>query len=230
MYYSCDVLMTPGDRRFPDIWCSSPSITQDGDGIYCVGKPIIYLYPTKPTFVNVRIRTIGTIFVSDPLYPENGWKNVLAYPDGTLLYNEKSYKELFYETNVDTITAPSTGIVVKKSEIKKTLESITYQLGLTEYEQSEFMSYWMDRLSPLPQPYILISILEPDAKKIIDTVEISPEPDTRIEFIAYFKPLSKPISIPKLQLPERPIRHGFTMVEWGGTIDTYNPLRHTLIH
>lgn len=41
---------------------------------YCMGKPVIYLYPLVKTLVDVLIHTSGEIIVSDPLYPEGGWK------------------------------------------------------------------------------------------------------------------------------------------------------------
>jgi len=54
----------------------------------------------------------------------------------------------------------------------------------------------------------------------VDKVIITPEPDTFIFFLAYFKPLSQPIQVKPLMLPlEPPKRVGFTAVEWGGTID-----------
>ncbi|HVT01646.1 MAG TPA: hypothetical protein VHE53_05480, partial [Patescibacteria group bacterium] len=78
-----------------DGWCKSPNLTGDaGEGVYCVGKPVIYLYPTKPTLVDVSVKTSGRIVVSDPLYPDDGWRSVLANPDGKLIYKNKKYKEL----------------------------------------------------------------------------------------------------------------------------------------
>ena len=63
----------------------------------CGEKPVIYLYPETKTLVDVSVTTAGEIVVSDPLYPSGGWKNVEAYPDGTLYYQGGKYRELFYE-------------------------------------------------------------------------------------------------------------------------------------
>lgn len=186
----------------------------------CMGKPVVYLYPTKPTLVSVTVETPGSIIASDPLYPENGWKDVLAHPDGTLLYKDKKYSELFYETSVNKrIAMPEQGIVIPSEELEQTLRSSIARLGLIQKEQDEFLEYWVPVLQNLHSPYILFSILPPDVKDSVDRLIISPKPDTRIEFIAYFKPLKQPITIRPLDLPKTPPqRIGFTEVEWGGTI------------
>lgn len=186
----------------------------------CVAKPVIYLYPLLPTFVDVKVSVPGNIIVSDPLYPEEGWKDVLAYPNGTLTYNGKEYKELFFESDVDKVNAPDNGIVIAKKDLLEKLTDATTRLGLRGFEQAEFLEYWLPVLNELDAPYILFSVVDPVEKERIDHVDISPKPDTFIAFIAYFKPLeSIPADLKPLVLPkEPPARYGFTAVEWGGTI------------
>lgn len=190
-------------------------------GTYCFTKPVIYLYPTKRIFIDVEVKTTGKIVVSDPLYPEEGWKNVEAHPDGTLYYQGQKYRELFYETDIDKINPPSNGIILKTSNLKVELENIITKLGLTRKdEQTEFLDWWLPRLSALNSPYILFSILDPVEKEKTDHIIISPRPDTFIHFIAYFKSLAKLISITPLIIPViPPERVGFTAVEWGGVVD-----------
>ena len=48
-----------------------------------VRKPVIYLYPTAPTRVNVTLDYAGTLTSTYPAYPSDGWC-VDAQPDGTL--------------------------------------------------------------------------------------------------------------------------------------------------
>ncbi len=185
----------------------------------CIDKPVIYLYPTKPTLVDVSVVSPGRIFVSDPLYPTGGWKNVLAHPDGRLLYEAKEYKELYYETAVSKVNPPKTGIVIATANLDEKLGHIVDQLGLRGEEKKEFMDYWIPRLIKLNSPYILFSILDQDEKERLDHVDIYPKPDTFINFIAYFKAVNTPFyPIDPLILPQAPKRTGFTAVEWGGTI------------
>ncbi|HSW47981.1 MAG TPA: hypothetical protein VLG67_02770 [Candidatus Saccharimonadales bacterium] len=187
----------------------------------CIAKPVIYLYPIIPTLVDVAVKVPGRVIISDPLYPEAGWKNVLANPNGSLIYKNQKYKELFYETDVDKVNAPDNGIVIAKADLQQKLTEATSKLGLNKPEQDEFLEYWVPRLTGLNSPYILFSIIDQSEKERIDHVDITPKPDTFIGFIAYFKPLnSKPINLKPLILPANPqARIGFTAVEWGGTID-----------
>jgi len=200
------------------------SMTDGSKTGFCVAKPVIYLYPTEKTFVDVEVKTPGRIVVSDPLYPEGGWKDVLAKPDGNLVYQNKNYTELFYESEVNNFLKPANGIIIPSKELNSSLSKILFELGLNERESTEFTDFWIPKLKDLKSAYILFSIIDKNSKEVLDRVIISPEPDTRIEFIAYFKPLDSLQAIKPLVLPERPIRKGFTMVEWGGVLDN-NTLR-----
>lgn len=210
-------------------WCEPPYANED-DGTYCIGKPIIYLYPEIPTFVDVFIETVGTVFVSKPQIEQlgglalsekrEGWKQVLAYPNGNLFYQGNQYRELFYETDVDDFQKPSNGINIRRENIEFQLKQILIKLGLNEFELNEFLDFWVPILESQEKPYIQFSLITGKAKDEIDKVIINPKPDTFIEILAYFKPLDKPFEGKKLQLPsEPPKRVGFTAVEWGGVLD-----------
>ncbi len=188
---------------------------------WCDAKPVIYLYPTKPTNVSVKVTIPGKITVSIPQYDQNeGWKNVLAYPNGDLIYKNNKYSELFYETIQERTTPPATGWVVKMSNLKAKLTVITTKLGLKENEQNEFLAYWLPRLKDLNKPYVFVSVFTGNEKQSIDKVDISPKPDTFIEFIMYYKGVDAPFNIKPLELPQNiPQRTGFTAVEWGGILD-----------
>jgi len=200
-----------------DSWCRSYRLAPI-DGTYCIGKPVIYLYPTKKTLVDVSVETSGNIVVSDPLYPTGGWKDVLAYPDGNLTYENKNYRELFYETNVTDIKKPDNGLLIEARDIEKTLKELNKRLGLTEFESKELSDFWVPKLKKI-SPYLLVSLIQGEEKERLDRLNINPSPDTLIEILYYFKPLDKPVKIPVLNLPDTPKRTGFTAVEWGGTID-----------
>lgn len=188
--------------------------------LWCNAKPVIYLYPTKQMVVDVVVAAPGPIVVSDPLYPTNGWKNVLAHPGGKLVYQGKTYKELFYEAAIPPLDSPKTGVIVKKEEVRTELVRIAIQRGLIGFERDDFVNFWNGRLSELSSPYVLLSVFSQEAKETFDHVIISPAPDTFIQFIAYFKPLKNPYPIAPLVLPHTtPERKGFTAVEWGGILD-----------
>lgn len=187
----------------------------------CIGKPIIYLYPTQDTFVNVQVQTAGQVVVSDPKIEErNTWTNVLAHPGGKFDYKGKTYSELFYETEARSLSAPQEGIIISVQNLEDKLREEITLLGLTKAsEQQEFLDWWVPRLQALHAPYILFSILNASEKARLDDVEISPKPDTFIDFIAYFKPLQQVVPVDKLEITAAPKRQGFAAVEWGGVID-----------
>lgn len=186
----------------------------------CVEKPIIYLYPTKITMVDVVIKVPGKIVISDPLYPIDGWRNVEAHPDGTLFYQGKKYKELFYESSVSSVLQPKSGVFIPREHLGEKLGEYISQLGLIGTEYKDFMDYWISRLQKLDKPYIFFSIVEKEEKERIDKVTITPQPDTFIEFIAYFKGVDTVFPVIPLVLPQKPQeRKGFAAVEWGGLID-----------
>lgn len=191
----------------------------EGARFWCDAKPIIYLYPETPTYVDVTVEVPGEIVVSDPLYPPGGWKQVFAEPDGSLTYQGKTYKELFYEASITPIDKPKNGIVIPDSLIQETLNNFVTKLGLIGNEKKDFLSFWVPKLKNLNDPYIHISVFSHEQKQKIDRVIVSPQPDTFIEFIMYYKPLKIPISVEPFIFPKLPERKGFTAVEWGGIID-----------
>ncbi|HVZ67590.1 MAG TPA: hypothetical protein VG917_05025 [Patescibacteria group bacterium] len=208
-----------------DGWCDNPNLVGDaGEGTFCLGKPVIYLYPTTPTLVDVKVETSGKIVISDPYYPTGGWKKVLASPDGKLVYKGSNYKELFYESKVSDFAKPTNGIIIPISNLTEGLRKNLYKLGLNDSESKEFIEFWQPKLKGLNSKYILFSVIEKSAKEEVDKVIINPEPNTRIEFIVYFRPLNKVINVEPLILPSRPERIGFTAVEWGGVIDNNSKL------
>jgi hypothetical protein len=60
-------------------------------------KPVIYLYPSEETNVNVRLDYLGDLVCSYPSYSNEGW-NVTAQPNGILTNNEdnREYSSLFW--------------------------------------------------------------------------------------------------------------------------------------
>lgn len=188
--------------------------------LWCAAKPVIYLYPERALLASVALAIAGRITVSDPLYPIGGWKDVLAFPDGTVVYESKKYPYLYYETEVAKPSFPKEGIIVPIDMLEPMLTVITTQLGLTTNEQNDFLSYWLPRLKKeVTTPLLLISLVTPKEKELLDKITVQPKPDTTIELLFQFIPLKRPIDIQPLALPKTPPkREGFVMVEWGGGV------------
>lgn len=178
-------------------------------------KPIIYLYPTEDTKVNVKLGNEENITVSYPKYTD-GW-NVLAEPTGKLtdLKTNRELYALYYE-NVNSVSFDITkkGFVVKGENTAEFLEEKLSLLGLNEREAEEFIIYWLPVLEENNYNYIRFATNE----EINDNMplEITPNPDTVIRVLMTFKGLEEPIIVEEQEITTA-TRNGFTVVEWGGT-------------
>ena len=177
-------------------------------------KPVIYLYPTTTTDVNVRVTLRDDEFTESIPAGSGDW-NVTARPDGRLTDKAtgRSYDYIYWESTDNTEYDWSRGFVVKGSEAEEFLLRILPAIGLSEKEYSEFIDYWLPRLEK--NEYNLVTF---QTKRYTDAVrmEISPKPDSVLRVFMAFKAIDGPTDIP---VPEiKPFkRTGFTVVEWGGT-------------
>jgi len=187
--------------------------TYDNGGAMC--KPVIYLYPTEPTDVSVRVTfPLGGDFTCT--YPDygDGW-NVTAYPGGRIINKADGYEYsyLYWEGDGPANWDFSRGFVVKGSDTAAFLRDKLSYLGLTPREYNEFIVYWL----PLMQgnDYNLITF-QTQAYENCAKLQVSPKPDSVLRVFMAYKPLDKYIAVPEQKLT-RFERNGFTVIEWGGT-------------
>lgn len=179
-------------------------------------KPVIYLYPPKPTLLSVVLQPFGLITKSRPHYPlSSGWRNLLAFPSGKIIYREKEYPSLYYEGWIVNVKVPTQGWVVRREDLFSFFEKILPRLGLREKEIFEFQDYWLGRLK---KDLYFITFLSQEEINRIEPMEIVPQPETTIRVRLFFKALEKPIVTFPPPLPEIPKREGFTVVDWGGFV------------
>lgn len=174
-------------------------------------KPVIYLYPSERTQVEVRLYFDGQLTCTYPVY-EDGWR-VIAEPDGTLTdAMGQTYSYLYWEGDTRQEYNISSGFCVPGKNTAAFLESALVDLGLTRREANEFIVYWLPRMEK--NEYNLISF-QNEAYTDSARLEITPQPDTIIRVFMAWKPLQKAMDIPPQALTA-PEREGFTVVEWGG--------------
>ena len=180
---------------------------------YGCAKPVVYLYPTTTTSVNVQVG--ADVKVSDPLYPvATGWQNVLAQPNGQLTYHGQQYDSLFWEgPGYGQYPAVVSGTVVKRSDAVSTIRLQLAQQGLNQREIDDFVEYWQDKLPN--KPYVRLTWFTTAQLNQLAPLHITPKPATVIRVFLDFAGLDAPINIPTQQLTAIP-RQGFTVVEWGG--------------
>ena len=176
-------------------------------------KPVIYFYPTAATPLSVKLDFNGRLTSTYPAY-RDGW-NVIAHPDGTLTdpATGREYYCLYWEGITDTEYDLTRGFVIPGKDTAVFLESTLAQLGLTERETNEFIIYWLPRMEG--NAYNLITF---QSELYTETAKltVTPTPDSMLRVFMAWKPLEAPIEIEPQELPAFE-RHGFTVVEWGGT-------------
>lgn len=186
----------------------------NSNGIYKVDKPLIYLYPTVDTRVNVKLGRSEALTSTYPKYKDS-W-NVLAKPDGELTdYKGRTFYGLYWEGYNTIDVTFEDGFVVKKDDLIPFLEEKLSILGLTEREANEFIIYWLPKLEE--NEYNLIRFESIDKINKNMPLIINPKPDTVIRILMEYKKVDKDTKV-KTQALVTPVRKGFTVVEWGGTI------------
>ncbi len=178
------------------------------------GKPVVYLYPTKPTVVSVKVG--ADVTVSEPSY-NKGWK-VLAQPNGQLLNTDgKTYDSLFWEgLGHGEYPLITQGTVVAKDQVEATITDQLKQLGLNEKESQDFKDFWMSKMPK--DPYVRLTWFTTNQMDTLAPLYISPKPDTVIRVFLDFKGMQDNVaSIPAQRLTALP-RQGFTVIEWGGLL------------
>ena len=176
-------------------------------------KPVIYLYPTEDTLVSLKLDLNGKLTAAYPAY-NNGW-TVHASPDGTLtdLITGRTYYCLYWEGISNAEYDLSKGFVVPGADTAAFLEDTLAKLGLTEREANEFIIYWLPYMEG--NAYNLITF-QTDAYTDNAPLTVTPAPDSMLRVFMAWKPLDKPVDIAPQELPTFE-RHGFAVIEWGGT-------------
>lgn len=190
-----------------------------------VRKPVIYLYPTQKTAINVALDFDGKLTHTYPKYNnENGW-SITADVDGTLLDEKtgKTYPYLFWEGESDYKYNLNTGNIVAGDATADFLDNTLAQLGLNRREATDFITYWLPELEQNPYNLIHFSTEEYASNA---PMQITPTPNSLIRVFMVYQPLETPIDIPVQQFATQPSRTGFTAVEWGGkkAASTFNSL------
>ena len=205
----------------PSSACDNATSVYDGSSSYLIApkKPVLYLYPERPTDVSVKLDFDGRLTAAYPAY--NGGWNVRAYPDGRLINKADGleYSYLFWEGIANqTHWDLSEGYCVAGGDTAAFLQKNLSRLGLTPKEYNEFIVYWLPQMQD--HPYNLITF-QWDAYEKTAPLTITPAPDSMLRVFMVFVPLDKPMQV-KAPAERAPfVRRGFTAVEWGGSETEY---------
>ena len=188
-------------------------------------KPVIYLYPESGTFCEITVKIDGFLTVLYPAYnlrinnSEKKW-SMYVHSDGTIedTKNGNLYPYLYWAGIYNKKIQIKEGSVVAGEKTASFLEKKLRLLGLNYRERADMITYWLSKLAS--NPWNLIYFARDEYFDQV-SLEVIPVPDTSIRIMMIVKPLSEKIDIPEQEFPEiPPNRDGFTLVEWGGTIQS----------
>ena len=206
------------------------------------GKPVVYLYPEKPTVVHLSFISPVSLDTQIPFY-NNGWF-VKAQPDGILTdlqpqYTDcskidslkfgseyagnacktNSYPYIYWSGKSVQNSYPKIegGWIIEKNNLQKFMDEKLKEIGLTEKESDDMTSYWVSKMSEKDTPYYQISFLQTREMNEFIPMAVNPQPDSVLRVFLDYKALNtRPSTDPKPQQFDKFIRRGFTFVEWGG--------------
>ncbi len=182
-----------------------------------VRKPIIYLYPTKETQVNITLWTPKNLSHTYPKYNTEKWWNVIAQPNWNLedIDTWRKLYALYREWKSNIETNFDEWFVVAWKDVIPFLEEKLAILWLNEREAEEFIVYWLPQMEDNEYNLIRFESLEEQDENM--PLNITPKPDTLIRVMMDWKAIDKYVDIPEQQLTT-PERSGFTVVErWGSS-------------
>lgn len=178
-------------------------------------KPIIYLYPTTDTEVEVKLLNDKYLTTTYPKY-ENSWK-VLASQNGKLIDLKTGREQygLYWEGLNHNVKVENDGFIIEGKDTLKFLEEKLKILGLSDREADEFIIYWLPKMENNKYNYIRFETMDEINRYM--PLSVSPTPDSIIRVWMTYKPLNEKIDVNEQSLT--PVtRYGFSVVEWGGTI------------
>ena len=183
-----------------------------------VKKPVIYLYPTVPTLVDVKVAPKGEFIFTYPKY-NDGWK-VNASPDGNLTWNDQNYNYLFWESQQEMTLANSSfidGFVVEGKNSLAFLEEKLSQMGLNSKEKADFITFWGPQLIQNNRNFIHFYVN--DECNQFAELAITPQPKTIFRLYMVYAPFTAQSEY-NLMDQKLPVykRDGFTVLEWGGSV------------
>lgn len=203
-------------------------------------KPAIYLYPEKPTIVEVEL---DRMIVPQDVIPKYFFKwKVLAHKDGHLIdlkpkmtdceklpngfgfeyaqnaCKANNYPYIYWDGySLKKVPEKLIGWSVKRANAEGFLRTKADEMGMNASEKSEFVRYWTKKISEYPASDFRIYFLQNEEVDNWIKLKVSPKPDSwnRIQIIITpTRPntVSSPYPLKKIE------RKGFTLVEWGGMI------------
>lgn len=179
----------------------------------CVDKPILYLYPTEETNVNVSFSKPTQLTTTYPKY-YGGW-SVKVMPNGNIYdLSGQEYYALYWEEQSNYKPDQSTAFYVTSDNAIEFLEEKLEYIGLNDRERNEFIMYWLPILESNEQSIVRFAFTE--ELQTDNKLNISPAPDSLLRVRIFVEKVEENPNLPEPTLQHFE-RKGFAAIEWGGT-------------
>jgi hypothetical protein len=179
-------------------------------------KPVIYVYPGKKTDIKIELNLNGSLNFTYPRY-KNGWQ-FSADSSGTILMSDKKYNYLFWDGQINPEWKRhkmNEGFIVCKENLVSFFEQKLSQMGLTDKEAEDFITYWCPQMMAYENTFI--HFLFNDEFDAYAHMKVDPKPDEIFRvFMTWKKAEHYECGEVKPQEIKKCSRKGFTIVEWGG--------------
>lgn len=184
------------------------------EGVGGYAKPVLYLYPTKKTKVEVSFEKPELLTTTYPKFNKK-W-SVTASKNGDLYDSKgKYYYGLYWEEEGSTEVDFSEGFYVSKDSAIDFLEEKLTAIGLNARERNEFIMYWLPILEKNEHNLVYFELTKEREK--YNKLNISPKVDSLLRVAIHVKKVDGPTYIKEEKL-ETFKRKGFAAIEWGGVV------------
>ena len=191
-------------------------------------KPVVYVYPEEEQGLTMTIDVKGTLDMAYPaperqVQTEEGTRaswTISAAPDGTLTdASGRTYPSLFWDGPV-SLTSPERGFIVAREDAVPFLEEKLGQLGLSDKEAADFITYWAPRIRANEYTFVSFDASSYTAHarySFTDEAGAPVEPDTFIRVFMTIRQAEVTTQVREQAFGPTPQRTGLVAVEWGGT-------------
>ena len=204
----------------------TPSPSRDPQLAY---KPVLYVYPEREQSLTVSLDVegeLGTVYPAPDVLEttdrgtQASW-SVTASPDGTLTdQGGRTYPSLFWDGEM-TLEAPERGFIVAREDAVPFLEEKLGQLGLSDKEAADFITYWAPRIRANDYTFVSFdasSYAQQVTYSFADEAGNQVVPDTFIRVFMTIRAADANEEVTPQVFGPTPTRSGFTAVEWGGAV------------
>ena len=195
--------------------------TVKNEQIMVVDKPVIYLYSTQPTNVNLSIDFKGDLTFMYPRY-DNGWQVNVSKKGIQNQADQKIYPYLFWEGILSELGFVTTstgmeGYFIQTDSTISFLENTLTQLGLNQTEMTDFITFWDHKLKNIDTQPSNFWWMKLTRMKLQELMSILPQIPCRIYLLFQGSEIELKQNFLTAPVLKPFDRKGFTLVEWGGS-------------